>query len=98
MQRDAGENFLTRLADLTAAEREEALVDFVRRHIMDVLRLDEAQAPRRTQRLMDLGFDSLLAIELSARLAVGLGRERPLPLSTLVFEHPTIQADRRVYR
>ena len=88
---EEAESLPARLAIMTASERSEALVDFVRRQVVDVLRLDPSQPPRRTQRLLDMGFDSLLAIELAQRLASGLGRERPLP-STLIFEHPTIQA------
>jgi acyl transferase domain-containing protein/SAM-dependent methyltransferase/acyl carrier protein len=82
---------LARLAALTAGERTEALVEFVRGHVAEVLRLSPAKAPRRSQRLMDIGIDSLMAVELAGRLSAGLGRERPLR-STLIFDHPTIQA------
>jgi SAM-dependent methyltransferase/acyl carrier protein len=82
---------VAQLASLTAGERTEALVEFVRGHVTQVLRLSPAKAPRRTQRLMDIGVDSLMAVELAGRLTAGLGRERPLR-STLIFEHPTIQA------
>jgi acyl transferase domain-containing protein/SAM-dependent methyltransferase len=80
-----------RLAALTASERTEALVEFVRGHVAEVLRLSPAKAPRRTQRLMDIGVDSLMAVELAGHLSAGLGRERSLR-STLIFDHPTIQA------
>jgi len=76
---------------LTASERTGALVEFVRGHVAEVLRLSPAKAPHRTQRLMDIGVDSLMAVELAGRLSSGLGLKRPLR-STLIFDHPTIQA------
>jgi acyl transferase domain-containing protein/SAM-dependent methyltransferase len=90
------ESFLASLAVLTAGERQEALVELVRGHVADVLGLDpslrlDSTTPRRTERLLDIGVDSLMAVEIAGRLTTGLGRKRPLP-STLIFDHPTIQA------
>ena len=84
-------HLVARLASQTDGERNEELVEFVRGHVTAVLRLSPAKAPRRTQRLLDIGVDSLMAVELAGRLTAGLGLERPLR-STLIFEHPTIQA------
>jgi hypothetical protein len=55
------------------------------------LKLDPATPPGRHDRLMDIGFDSLMAVQLRNQLAKGLGLERPLP-ATVMFDQPTIEA------
>jgi len=72
-------------------ERRELLVDYVRGHIARVLRLDDARAIAPYHRLLDLGLDSLMAVELRDRLAKGLSLPRALP-ATLVFDCPTTAA------
>jgi acyl transferase domain-containing protein/SAM-dependent methyltransferase len=81
------------LDDLRAASpdsRREMLVEFVKRQVMSVLRLDDSRSPDRKGRLMDLGVDSLMAVELRKRIGVGIGNRDGVP-STLIFDYPTIE-------
>jgi malonyl CoA-acyl carrier protein transacylase/SAM-dependent methyltransferase/acyl carrier protein len=79
------------LLETLAADRLEMLREFVRGRVMRVLRLDASEKPDRNHRLMDLGFDSLMAVQLRNLLSAGLGLEQPLA-ATLMFDHPTIDA------
>jgi acyl carrier protein len=72
-------------------ERMDLLVDYVRVQVMDVLRLDRDQRPDRRHRLMDLGLDSLMAVQLRNVLEAGLGLPGVVP-ATLMFDYPTIEA------
>ncbi|MGB0128367.1 MAG: acyl carrier protein, partial [Rhodocyclaceae bacterium] len=80
-----------RFAAAAPAERPDLMRELVRRQVMATLRLDEAQAPALHDRLMDLGMDSLMAVQLRNGLGKALGLPRALP-STLMFDHPTIEA------
>jgi SAM-dependent methyltransferase len=88
---EQGAAFMTRLAETLPIDRLELLRDFVRERVVRVLKLDAAEPPSRHDRLMDLGFDSLMAVQLRNQLAKGLGLERPLP-ATVMFDYPTIEA------
>jgi acyl carrier protein len=79
------------LTDLTLAERHERLVDLVRQQLAEILRFDSVARVERKHRLMDMGLDSLMAIELRNRLSKALGAKNPLS-ATLVFDYPTMDA------
>jgi SAM-dependent methyltransferase len=72
-------------------ERLSVLQELVCARVMSVLRLDPASRPARHDRLMELGMDSLMAVQLRNALGTALALERPLP-ATLMFDYPTIDA------
>lgn len=80
-----------RLQAASGEERVDLLVGHVREHIAQVLRLPAGKSIDRKERLMDLGVDSLMAVELRNRLGQGLRLKRPLT-ATLIFDYPTIEA------
>jgi hypothetical protein len=72
-------------------EQLDLLRDTVRDAVAAVLRLAPTDRPGRHDRLMDLGMDSLMAVQLRSRLGRSLGLARPLP-ATLMFDQPTVEA------
>ncbi|HEV2147243.1 MAG TPA: beta-ketoacyl reductase, partial [Longimicrobiaceae bacterium] len=83
-----GPSFLRRLEAAPAARRPELLEEHVLAQTRAVLSLDGSYPLAPSQRLFELGMDSLMAVELRTRLQASL--ERPLP-ATLLFEHPTVE-------
>jgi acyl transferase domain-containing protein/SAM-dependent methyltransferase len=81
----------TRVRILTAlpGDRLDLMRDFVRERVVRVLSRDPTDPPDRDDRLMDLGFDSLMAVQLRGQLGAGLGFDTALP-ATLMFDYPTI--------
>jgi acyl transferase domain-containing protein/SAM-dependent methyltransferase len=89
--RAAANALAARLRVAAPHEREDLLVEYVRGHIAALLRLESPVRVERRRRLMELGLDSLMAVELRGRLGKGLDLEDPLP-ATLVFDYPSVDA------
>jgi acyl transferase domain-containing protein/acyl carrier protein len=77
-----------RLSTMDAEQRQEALVELVRRHVATVLGHSSPDAVGgRT--FSEMGFDSLTALELRNQLDAATGLRLP---STLIFDHPSAAA------
>jgi thioesterase domain-containing protein/acyl carrier protein len=75
-----------RLTGRPAAEQHTILLDLVRTQAALVLGYADAEAIDQDQSLLEIGFDSLTAVELRNRLGGVTGLRLP---STLVFDQPT---------
>jgi acyl transferase domain-containing protein len=80
-----------RLLEARVTDRAALALEYVAQQVATVLRVSRAESLDPRQRLMDMGLDSLMALDLRGRLGVGLGRPEAVP-ATLIFEHPTIEA------
>ncbi len=85
----AESELLAKLRAATPEARYEVLVEFVREQVVRVLGLDPTTAPGLRQGLIEIGMDSLMAVELSNRFRAHFHQSFP---TTLAFEHSTIQA------
>jgi acyl transferase domain-containing protein/SAM-dependent methyltransferase/acyl carrier protein len=79
----------SRFQESPDSEHDDLLRQLVRQKVMQILRLAPDQVPAPNDRLMDLGFDSLMAVQLRGQLGDALGLSTPLP-ATLLFDYPTI--------
>ncbi|WEV29017.1 SDR family NAD(P)-dependent oxidoreductase [Streptomyces sp. 71268] len=75
-----------RFAELAPDERRQALVDLVRRQVATVLGHPTVDSIDPGRGFLDLGVDSLTALDLRNRLGTEVGRQLP---ATLIFNHPT---------
>jgi acyl carrier protein len=85
------DEFARKLSEAPPAEHHDILVHSVQSQVAAILRMEPGQLPPRKGRLMDLGIDSLMAVELRNRLSGVLGPQCKLP-ATLVFDYPTAEA------
>ncbi len=78
---------LRQLHEIPVAQRAGFVTEFLAREVQNFLRL--AQPPASTSRFLDLGTDSLMAIELRNRLHSQFGGAFTIN-ATAVFDYPTI--------
>ena len=84
----AGDSELLRqLQEIPVAQRVAFITEFLQREVQGFLRL--AQPPAATSRFLDLGTDSLMAVELRNRLFGQFGGKFDIT-PTAVFDYPTI--------
>ncbi len=88
---EAAEDMSAILDRTPESEHRQVLVEFVRRKVAQVLRRPTTREIAADQRLMDLGLDSLMAVELRNALTRDLSLTKSLP-ATLMFDHPSIAA------
>ncbi|MGA5068990.1 SDR family NAD(P)-dependent oxidoreductase [Streptomyces exfoliatus] len=76
----------SRLAAMSPVERTRAVTDLTSAHIAAVLGYDKGRRADARASFKDLGFDSLMSVELRDRLATATGLRLA---SGLLFDHPT---------
>ncbi|MEV6464807.1 type I polyketide synthase [Kitasatospora sp. NPDC051702] len=86
---EAGAALRRDLAGRTEAEARRTLVELVRRHAADVLGHDSPEQVRADRPFRELGFDSLIAVELRNRLNAATGLRLR---TTVVFDHSSADA------
>ncbi|NEO92586.1 MAG: type I polyketide synthase, partial [Moorea sp. SIO3G5] len=87
--RETNLDFKTELEALPANQRRDLLVERVRTQVAKTLGLSSPDQIELGQRLIDLGLDSLMAVQLRNHLQSSVGCSLR---STLLFDYPTIEA------
>lgn len=80
---------LRQLHEIPESQRADFLTEYLQQEVQSFLRL--AQPPAATSRFLDLGTDSLMAVELRNRLLGQFGGALTIS-ATAVFDYPTIRA------
>ncbi|MCP2258871.1 Acyl transferase domain-containing protein [Streptoalloteichus tenebrarius] len=88
-QDSGGESFSARLARASEGEQDALVLSLVRAHVAAVLGYDDPRTVALRRAFVDIGFDSLRALQLRNRLNGATGLRLP---ATLVFDHPTPEA------
>ena len=70
-----------------AQEADTFLLDYLRQAVAQILGIPDPEQIDPHQGLLDIGVDSLMAVELRNRLSNGLVEQLP---STLIFDYPTL--------
>ncbi|MFD2467787.1 SDR family NAD(P)-dependent oxidoreductase [Amycolatopsis silviterrae] len=80
-----GGALIEKLAALPEEDREPAVLDLVCSHVAAVLGYDSGEQVDRKRAFKEIGFDSLIAVQLRNRLNAATGLRLPV---TLVFDYP----------
>ncbi|MFL5913046.1 MAG: type I polyketide synthase [Gaiellaceae bacterium] len=83
---EEGTSLANRLASLPEAERDDAILKLVQAQVASVLGHSPSEVVDAERGFLEIGFDSLSALQLRNRLAQATGVRLP---STLVVDHPT---------
>ncbi len=84
-------NVRRQLEQAPVKKRRQAVLEQVRAQVRGVIGLGGSEGIAEDKPLLELGMDSLMAVELRNRLRSGLAIHQVLP-ATLVFDHPTAGA------
>ena len=82
---------LGQILELPANRRKKSIVEFVIKQAESVLGYGGMQSLNPKKPLNEMGFDSLMSVELRNRLNAGLKLDTSWP-ATLVFDHPTAES------
>ncbi|MGC7097410.1 SDR family NAD(P)-dependent oxidoreductase [Amycolatopsis lurida] len=80
-----GTALIEKLTALPEEDREPAVLDLICSHVAAVLGYDSAEQVDRKRAFKEVGFDSLIAVQLRNRLNAATGLRLPV---TLVFDYP----------